>query len=177
MTSSPIPLSWEASYEQWKQSRYPSLLEKDWKTAFSDYPWISFFDSPFVALSKPLNQSRIALISSAGVSLTTQPPYDAEDPFGDHSFRGIDTKTPLPSWQVNHGHYDTTSAQVDYNTVFPLDILTQLAQNGYIGSLAAENYTFMGYQPDPRPFYEKSAGKILEGLRAQGVDAVLLIPG
>ncbi|WP_053959787.1 glycine/sarcosine/betaine reductase selenoprotein B family protein [Sulfobacillus thermosulfidooxidans] len=177
MTSSLIPPSWNASYEQWKQTRLPSLLEKDWKTAFSDYPWISFTDSPFIAFSKPLNLSRIALISSAGVSLTTQPPYDAEDPFGDHSFRIIDAQSPLPSWQVHHGHYDTSSAQIDYNTVFPLDILRQLAHNGNIGSLAKENYTFMGYQPDPRLFYEDSAGKILEGLRAQEVDAVLLIPG
>lgn len=62
------------------------------------------------------------------------------------------------------------------NCVFPLDAVRQLAAEGEIGRAAPRQVSFMGYQPDPRPFLATSAPEIAEGLKQDAVDAVLLVP-
>lgn len=172
---SPIPEQWDSAYREWLATHKDALLARDWGTAFGGYPWVTGSQPSLSPLRKPLSQARIALVSSAGVSAADQEPFDDVDPFGDASFRAIEGS--LEKWQVHHGHYDTAAAKDDYNTVFPLRALQQLAQHGDIGSLSPINYTFMGYQPDPRPFYESTAPVILQGLRDHQVDGVLLVPG
>jgi len=173
----PIPTEWGASYDEWLTHHRAALEIRDWATAFKAYPWVKLPKPPLARLNKPLTAARIGLISSGGIATTAQPPFDAENLFGDASFRSIAGSEPLASWRVYHSHYDTTPVQTDYNTVFPLDVLRQLAAEGYIGSVAPEHYTFMGYQPDPRPFFAQSAPKIRDAWLTQHVDAALLVPG
>ena len=175
MTSALIPETWDQSYREWFASHQDALEARDWKKAFDGYPWIAGSDLDRSLLKKPVSAACIALISSGGVSRTDQVPFDAVDPLGDATFRAIEGS--LGAWHVNHGHYDTAAAEEDFNTVFPLEALEELARRGVIGAVAPINYTFMGYQPDPRPFFETSAPKILQGLQANDVDGVLLVPG
>lgn len=177
MNRTPVPQQWGTSYEAWIERSQDALHARDWSTAFKEYPWLNFSDSPLTPLRRSLSDSRIALISSGGISVGDQNPFDAEDPLGDHSFRVVAAEGPLRSWRVDHAHYDVGPPRVDYNTVFPLDALSALAAQGVIGAIAPEHYTFMGYQPDPRPFYEMSAPSIVEGLAQHQVDGVLLVPG
>ncbi len=173
--NSPVPDGWDAAYHEWLDEHRVALEAHDWARAFAGYPWIQGSPPPKTFLKVPLSQARMALVSSAGVCATDQMPFDAQNPYGDATFRVI--AGPLRSWQVHHGHYDTTAAQQDYNTVFPLRALERLAGQGMIGSVSRENYTFMGYQPDPRPFYRRAAPTMLEGLIRNRVDGVLLVPG
>lgn len=175
MTRALIPKTWDHAYREWFVSHQDALDARDWKRAFEGYPWIQGADPVRTTLKKPLSSACIGLISSGGVSPTDQVPFDAVDPLGDVTFRAIDG--PLGAWQVHHGHYDTSAAQDDYNTVFPLQVLEELAERGVIGAVAPINYTFMGYQPDPQPFFDTSAPAILQGLQANAVDGVLLVPG
>lgn len=175
MMSALIPETWGQDYRDWFSSHQDALDSRDWKRAFAGYPWIAGSELDRTPLKKPLSAARIALISSAGVSRSDQVPFDADDPLGDATYRAI--AGPLGLWHVNHGHYDTAAAQEDFNTVFPLEILEELAKRGVIGAVAPINYTFMGYQPDPRPFFDTAAPEILQGLQANDVDGVLLVPG
>lgn len=175
MQSTPIPPSWDAAYQQWLEGHREALTARDWAAAFQGYPWVAGNPMPRRSLDKPLAAARIAVISSAGVSGADQMPFDAESIWGDATFRVI--TPPLKAWQVDHGHYSTDAAKMDYNTVFPLEPVEQLAAMGLIGSVAPEHYSFMGYQPDPRPFYEDSAPRILDDLQHHQVDAALLVPG
>jgi len=57
---------------------------------------------PWTPLAKPLNQTTLALVTSAGVSLKTDPPFDMErekrEPlWGDRSYREIPTRFQLLS--------------------------------------------------------------------------------
>ncbi len=172
-----IPNRWGTDYAAWLDEHRRALEDRDWATAFQCYPWVQMPDPPITRLSKSLTRARVAVVSSAGVSLVTQPPFDAENPLGDNSFRIIPGPFPLTAWQVHHGHYDTAPVQQDYNTVFPVDALRRLEQSGEIGSIAPEHYTFMGYQPDPRPFFEQAAPEIRERMKRHEVEVVLLVPG
>lgn len=175
MQEIPVPSSWEAEYHEWLAERRESLIARDWAAAFQGYPWVAGEPLRPLPLDKPLTAARVAVISAAGISGADQLPFDAESIWGDATFRVI--TPPLQAWQVNHGHYATEAAQEDYNTVLPLDPVMHLADAGFLGSVSPEHYTFMGYQPDPRPFYEDAAPRILERLRDHRVDAVLLVPG
>ncbi len=175
MPSTPIPTSWDTNYHQWLAAHRDALQARNWAVAFQEYPWVAGAPMQVKPLGKPLAAARIAVISSAGVSDADQMPFDAESIWGDATFRVITPR--LKAWQVNHGHYATDAARTDYNTVLPLEPLEELQRAGLIGSIAPEHYSFMGYQPDPRPFYADSAPRILDGLRHHQVDAVLLVPG
>lgn len=72
---------------------------------------------------------------------------------------------------VNH---DRSGWELDWNVVFPLDRLRELAEQGVIGSVSDFHYSFMG-ATDPREL-EDLTGQLASTMRKDGVDAALLIP-
>lgn len=127
--------------------------------------------------SKPMAAWRVALVSTAGVHLRSQAPFDAESPQGDDSFREIPATTQPGELAVAHDHYDHADAGLDINCIFPLQRLQELAERGAIGSVAPRHFGLMGFIPDPRHLLEASAPAVAERLAADGVDAVFLTPG
>ena len=71
-------------------------------------------------------------------------------------------------------NFDRTGFQQDWNVVFPLDRLRELADQGAIGSLAAYHYSFMGGTKPER--MEGDARNLAGILSNDGVNAVLLVP-
>ncbi len=140
----------------------------------------NFTPNEFIAwapLRKPLQECSIALISTAGVHLKSQPHHDLLNPHGDASFREIPGNTPAGSLAVDHLHYDTADANADPNCVFPIDRLRELAATGTIGSVAPVHFGFMGFIPDGRLLRDTTAPIVAERLLAQHTDAVVLTPG
>jgi D-proline reductase (dithiol) PrdB len=71
-------------------------------------------------------------------------------------------------------NFDHTGFQQDWNVVFPIDRLQELAKNGIIGSVADFHYSFMGAN-DPMPM-EQEARSVANLLKKDNVDAALLVP-
>jgi len=71
-------------------------------------------------------------------------------------------------------NFDRTGFQQDWNVVFPLDRLRELAQEGIIGTVAAFHYSFMG-ATDPGEM-EAAARNLAALLKGDKVDAALLVP-
>jgi len=71
-------------------------------------------------------------------------------------------------------NFDRTGFQQDWNVVFPLDRLKELAAEGIIGSVAAFHYSFMG-ATDPAEM-EPAARNLAVLLKGDGVDGALLVP-
>jgi len=128
-------------------------------------------------MRKPLNECTIAMVSTAGVHLKSQPAHNLLDPHGDASFREIPANTSTSEIAVDHVHYDTTDANADPNCVFPLDRLRELVASGIVGAIALLNYGFMGFIPDGRLLRDSTALIVAEHLRNEGTDAVVLTPG
>lgn len=128
-------------------------------------------------LRKPLSECTVALVSTSGVHLKSQPTYDVLNPHGDASFREIPGDIRASDLAVDHLHYDTTDANADPNCVFPIDRLHELVDVGIVGSVARMNFGFMGFIPDGRLLRDTSAPIVAERLQAEATDAVLLTPG
>jgi D-proline reductase (dithiol) PrdB len=69
---------------------------------------------------------------------------------------------------------DRSGFQEDWNVVFPLDRLRELAAEGVIGSVAPTHYSFMG-ATDPLQM-EPYARDVASRLKADGVGAVRIPP-
>jgi D-proline reductase (dithiol) PrdB len=132
---------------------------------------------PFVLPRKPLRQSRMVLITTGGVHLRSQPPFDMGDPRGDPTFRHIPAATPPDALAITHDYYDHADADRDQNILFPLALFRELAQRGRIGALA-DGYGFMGHiePPHVQTLLTRTAPEVAGRLKQQRVDCVLLTP-
>jgi len=77
-----------------------------------------------------------------------------------------------PSTRACHCSSGINGFQEDWNVVFPLDRLNELAGEGAIGSVATTHYSFMG-AANPLEMVD-GAKEIAGKLKADHVDAVLL---
>jgi D-proline reductase (dithiol) PrdB len=154
-------------------SRVPALARR-WGRSFDA---LAFDDLPFATLRKPLDQCSLALITTGGVHLRDQSPYDMADPRGDPSYRVIPAGTPLAQLTITHDYYNHTDAERDLNILLPIGLLRELAERGRIGSLAT-CYSFMGHiePPHVETLLKISAPQVAGKLKQARVDAVLLTP-
>lgn len=134
-------------------------------------------DHPETALTKPLSECNVALLTSAGVHLKSDTPFDVDNPAGDHTIRIIPSNTAEEDLAVTHIYYDTKSAKIDPSVVFPLKQLNLLADEGVIGSVVDANIGLNGGILDTTLVETESIPKAIERLREENVDAALLMPG
>lgn len=158
-------------------SRVPGLA-RAWGRRYSRAIAPGGQQSPALArLDKPLSECRLALITTGGVHLVTQPAFDMADPRGDASFRAIPADTPRAQLTITHDYYDHADALRDLNILFPLDLFRELAGDGRIGGLAT-CYSFMGHVEPPHlaTLTDRTAPQVAGLLKREAVDAALLTP-
>lgn len=133
---------------------------------------------PFATVRKPLAKARIALVTTAGVHLRTQLPFDMENPDGDPTYREIPNTVDTTQLMITHKYYDHTDADADLNVVFPLAHFRDLVTKQIIGSLAPRHFGFMGHIDKEliTTLNKRSALEVATKLRADGVDFVFLTP-
>jgi len=136
---------------------------------------------PWTPLAKPLSDCTVALISTGGIALKTDRPFDQEGErrnpwWGDPSYRIIPKTARAEDIRVYHMHIDPRLAERDLNCLLPIERLEELAEMGKVGRAAQSHYSFMGYILDPREFLDRSVPAIIEHLRADAVDVVVLAP-
>jgi D-proline reductase (dithiol) PrdB len=112
---------------------------------------------PFVRPIKPLDKSRLALVTTGGVHLPGQPRFDIDDPAGDCSYREIPPSARDLTW--THAYYRPDEGS-DLNAVFPLQTLGGLVGDGMVGGLSARHFSFMGAIHDPTPLVENTAPEV-----------------
>lgn len=131
---------------------------------------------PWTPLRKPLSRCRVALVTTTGVHLQAQKPFDVEAKEGDPSWRELPSSTPLEEYRISHTHYDHSDADQDINCVFPISRVKEMVASGQLGSLADANYGFMGFIKDLEKLKE-NARAVARALLEQGVDVALGTPG
>ena len=141
-------------------------------------------DGPVWApFEKPLSQSTIAVLSSAGIFMRdTQEPFDverekSEPTWGDPTWRAIPRDISQDKVDAVHLHINTEHVKQDIGTALGLRALIALEAEGVIGKLAMENYSVMGYQEHGCEAWKSKTGpEIIEHLKQNAVDALLLAP-
>jgi D-proline reductase (dithiol) PrdB len=136
---------------------------------------------PWKPLSKPVNEATFALVTSAGISLKSDPPFDmerekTEPTWGDPTYRSIPKETQSPDINVNHLHINSKHILADLNVILPLNRMEELSAEGVIGNLAPTAYSFYGFQWENRDFLNTAIAPMSEKMKLEGVDAVLLTP-
>jgi D-proline reductase (dithiol) PrdB len=136
---------------------------------------------PWTPLAKPLSECTVALISTGGIALKNDRPFDQEGErrnpwWGDPSFRIIPRGTKTDEIRVYHMHIDPSSAEQDINCLLPLDRLDELVEMGKMGRAASSHYSFMGYLLDPQELLSKSIPAIIDHLRKEKVDVAVFTP-
>jgi D-proline reductase (dithiol) PrdB len=155
-------------------SRFPGLTKR-WLEGqqLDDYG-----PPPWTPLRKPLAASTVALITTAGVHLKTDVPFDMQDKDGDPSFRVISRETALNQLCITHDYYDHRDADKDLNIVLPMTRLDELVHERVVARVAPFHYSFMGHI-DGRHIARlltKTAPEVARRLTQEGVDAVVLTP-
>jgi len=123
----------------------------------------------------PRQEARVALLSTGGALAPGQEPFDTGK-LGDPTFRPIPSDIAPARLRWAHPHYDTSLAAEDPDCVFPLRLMSELAEDGEIGSLAPTACSMMGYAPVTRPVTEETAPAVGELMQGEEVDAALLCP-
>jgi len=137
---------------------------------------------PFTPLAMPLRECTVALVSTAGVARNDDRPFDQEgerrDPWwGDPSFRAIPLGTTEKDVRLYHLHVDPRFGEADLDVVLPMRRLAELAGERFVGRPAPTHYSTMGYILDPKDLLETTAPAIAARMRAERVDAAVLLPG
>jgi D-proline reductase (dithiol) PrdB len=138
-------------------------------------------DIPWTPMAKPLNQTALALVTSAGISLQTDPPFDMEREkkeaiWGDRSYRVIPRRATEKDIEVNHLHINTNYIKQDINVILPLARMAELEQEKIIGRLAPTAYSFYGFQWENTDFLKEAIEPISKKMELEGVEAVLMTP-
>ena len=143
------------------------------------YRWAHYIDAPFTKLTKPLNQSRVAMITTAA---PFQPGKGDQGPGaaynGSAKFYAVysgDTSKDH-DLRISHIGYDRThTTATDCNTWNALPALRRAAASGRIGALTPR---FHGAPTNRshRVTVETDAPEMLARLREDGADVAVLIP-
>lgn len=146
---------------------------------YPPYEWAQFDEVPFTPLSKPLAESRLALVTTAApyrADLGDQGPgaaYNARAKF----FEVYDVPvSPAPNLRISHLGYDRahTTAE-DPATWLPVTQLLEAERRGRIGSLA-RHLIGVPTNRSQRVTVEQDAAVALSAIRSQGADVALLVP-
>ncbi len=171
--------AWAPKFEEWKQKALPMIQKGETKQAFGLYPWYETEGDPFATLGKPASEARFALVTTGGYSIDgEQEPMRPIPNFGgdEPQVREIPLDVDRTKLTINHPGYDHRFAKEDPNANLPLDRLREMAEAGEIGSIADPTHVLMGLVVDVAPLIRTTIPALVEKLRADDVEAVLLVP-
>src|SRR5699024_7276316 len=131
---------------------------------------------PWTPVKKPVTESRVALITTGGIILKTQEPFNLNDSKGDSSYREIPGDASGEDLVVSHLFYDHTEVEVDTEIMFPLQALHTLQAKGEIGEVVRRHFSFNGGISDPTLLIERHAPDVAQQLVADQEDLALLTP-
>jgi len=123
---------------------------------------------------KPLSESRVAVVTTAGLTTDSASLWSQSD----EGFTVLPHGTTDLSFAHFSPNFDRSGFNLDVNTVLPIDRLDELAAAGIIGSVADQHISFMGAQADHNLATMRldTGPAAAQLLRDDGVDTILLTP-
>jgi len=127
---------------------------------------------------KPLAESRLAVVSSAGFVPPDAQPFDTNARGGDTSFRVVTRDTEVSSLIdcQRSESYDHSGVRADPNLAFPLDRARELVEHGRVGSITSRHLSFSGSITAPGRLIRDTAPEAAALLVKDEVDVALLVP-
>ena len=152
----------------------PAITKRYENLGYQPYRWFRADTAPaWQPLQRPLAQSRLGLLSSAGIYTLGQIAFHFKE---DTSIRKIPMS--VAHEQLRFCHTASTylsNAYEDSNCVLPRQPLKSLVDAGILGAIADEAVTCMGAVYSARRAREELAPRVLDAFQKQQVDVALLI--
>jgi hypothetical protein len=163
----------------------------EWQvTAYNGKSSWEYKESSFSKLQKPVSETRFGLLTTSGHFVEGDDP----EPFGVQNMdqetaqarindflKGKPTLSAIPfdipgdQLRVRHGGYDIRGAEMDRNSVLPIDRLVEFTEEGIIGGTLENAYSFVGACSQKLLVKEVAPGWA-EMLKKQGAEAMILVP-
>ncbi len=136
---------------------------------------------PWTPLPRALSESTVALVSTAALSMKSDPRFDTEGEranpwWGDPSSRIIPCTAKASDIVASHLHIENSYLLEDLDVALPLRRLDELARAGFVGRAAASHYSFQGYLLDPAEFLATSVPAMVTQMKHEAVDAAVFVP-
>jgi D-proline reductase (dithiol) PrdB len=152
-----------------------SITERYRKLGYEPYRWYRREAPPeWTPLRKPVAQSRLGVLSTAGGYVRGQVAYHYKD---DTSVRAIPKSTPRAEMRFAHltENY-LPGPRRDPNCMVPLEPLQRLEADGVIGEVADPLLTCMGGIYSQRRVREELIPTVAKHFAAAKIDLAFLIP-
>lgn len=142
------------------------------------YKWRRIDPVPWTPLRKSLAESRLGIVSSAGLSVPAQEPFNTKAKGGDPTFREIPASIDVAELLENHRSqsWDHRGLEQDKNLGFPIQRCRELVERGRVGSLSERHISVMGSITAPGRFVRDTLPQIAEIFVQEEVDVALLVP-
>ena len=142
------------------------------------YRWRRIDPVPFAALTRPVEQCTVGLVSSAGFVLPGMTSFDKGQRGGDSSWRAIpgdaDSSTLLEGHRSDA--FDHGGMASDPELAFPLQRLRELSEAGVVGAVAPHHASCMGSITATGRLVKETAPEIAARFVEDQVDVALLVP-
>jgi len=150
-----------------------------WDTVNQRYPGSMIHKDTFVPLTElkePIHDCKVCFVSTSGVQPKTSLPFDTVHPIGDYSFRSFSSAIDAADLEIHQIKYPTHGANQDVNVIYPIERLRELKQEGKIGSLTTNFFSFIGYNMDPPRLEQTLAEDLADAIEAEAPDVLLAAP-
>ncbi len=139
------------------------------------YRWAENDDVPFTPLTKPLAESRVAIVTTSDVKLRRDDPEEV-NLFGVGNVYSLPSDLSVERLHSRQEHFDQHATTLDdVNAFYPVERLRDMAETGRIGSIAPRFHgVYTAYSQ--RKTSETDAPEVLKRLIEDEVDVVLLTP-
>ena len=142
------------------------------------YRWRAIDPVPASSLERSVTSCRVAVVSSAGLVVPGDEPFDQDLRGGDYSYRIVPADVELASLEEHHRSdaFDHSGIEADRNMAMPLDRLREMAADGQIGSVAPRHISLMGSITAPGRLVKFTLPEVADVLTADDVHVALMVP-
>lgn len=132
---------------------------------------------PWVEGGPPVSRSRVALVTTAGLHLPDQAPFQKIGG-GDFSYRVIPDQARPTELVCTHPSrsWDRAGVAADPNVAFPLERLKEMAERGEVGEVSPVHLSFQGSITAPLRLVRQTAPEAAHLLLREQVHVALLAP-
>ena len=142
------------------------------------YPWRRIAPVPVARPGRPIARCRVALVTTAGLVVPGDAPFDERIRGGDFSHRVIPSGADVQALEEHHRSdaFDHAGIAADRNIGFPLDRLRELAAAQEIGEVAPRHASLMGSITAPGRLVRHTLPALADLLGEDRVDVALMVP-
>ena len=168
--------TFKSAYEKWAEESLTDFQAGKIAEVMKNYPFVIPDDIPWTPYSGNASEQTFVLVTSGGLYMKdSQPAFDTVSIHGDATIREIPKNVRQEQLGIAHAQYDHSLAEQDINIIFPIQRLIELEQEGVIGKLVDTHFSY-SYVNDVFPLVTETVPKMISRIKADGVDAALLVP-